>query len=105
MTRDDFKTVEELRKDFVSYKKEIFGFKFHQVYHKDGWYIYKVNDNWFEVFKENICKKLIVVNGNMTSSDDNGKVRYPSGNDFGICAWNVVTIDDALAIIEKKSRR
>ena len=66
MTRDDFNTVEELRKDFVSYKKEIFCFKFHQVYHNDGWYIYQVNDNWFEVFKENICKKLIVTNGNMT---------------------------------------
>ena len=61
MTRDDFKTIEELRKDFVSYKKEVFKFKFHQVYHKDGWYIYQVNDNWFEVFKETIAKPNVTL--------------------------------------------
>lgn len=103
MTRDDFKIIEELRKDFVSYKKEIFKFKFHQVYHKDGWYIYQVNDNWFEVFKETIANKLMKVNGELTHSDEIGKVRYPSGNDFGFWAWNVVTMEDALAIIAKKS--
>ena len=43
------------------------------------------------------------VNGELTHSDEIGKVRYPSGNDFGFWAWNVVTMEDALAIIAKKS--
>ena len=111
MNRSDFKTVEELPID-IEGSRATKGFHYHQVYRKDGWYIYQVTrtyDNgytkeFFEVFKEKVDNKLIVINGKFTKSQDDGRIRYPCDEEFGIFAWTLPTFDGCLRKIAEKSQ-
>ena len=89
--------VIQLKKEF---KRNSGGSKFlHvQVYHKDGWYIYKVNESFYEVFKENIVKKADYVDGKICTSNML-KVKYPEDEDFGFWAWCVNDYDRAIKIV------
>ena len=101
MTREDFNEIIELPLEFIG-RGSAKGFTFKQVYHKDGWYAYQVNDNWYEVFKETIKRKMSVVDGKFIHSKEIGYVAYPSDSDFGKWAWNVVSMKDVLDTIEEK---
>jgi len=73
-----------------------------QVYHDNGWYIYKVDDHNYEVFKENIIQTVEYVDGKIKAADLY-KVKYPDDEDFGVWAWSVNSYDRALDIIKYKS--
>lgn len=111
MNRYDFKTIEELPID-IEGSRTTKGFHYHQVYRKDGWYIYKVTvtynngyaKEFFEVFKEKITKKFTKVNGELFHSDEIGTVRYPCDEEFGILAWTLPTFDGCLRKIAEKSQ-
>ena len=111
MNRSDFKTIEELPID-IEGRASTKGFHYHQVYRKDWWYVYKVSrtyDNgytkeFFEVFKEKVDNKLIVINGKFTKSQDDGRIRYPCDEEFGIFAWTLPTFDGCLRQIAEKSK-
>ena len=53
MKRSDFNTIIELPIEFDG-RGSTKGFKFKQVYHNNGWYIYEVKGEYYEVFKEKI---------------------------------------------------
>ena len=111
MNRSDFKTIEELPID-IEGSRATNGFHYHQVYRKDGWYVYQVTrtyDNgytkeFFEVFKEKVDNKLIVINGKFTKSQDDGRIRYPCDEEFGLFAWTLTTFDGCLRKISEKSQ-
>ena len=111
MNRSDFKTIEELPID-IEGRASTKGFHYHQVYRKDGWYVYKVTrtyDNgytkeFFEVFKEKISKKFTTVSGELIHFDEIGTVRYPCDEEFGLLAWTLPTFDGCLMKIAEKSK-
>ena len=94
--------IMQLRDEFIRFSG---GDKFDhkKVYHKNGWYIYKVRDSYYEVFKEKIRKMTTYVDGKVQHTGMN-KVAYPNDEDFGKCAWCVMTYEHALKIIEKKTK-
>ena len=81
MIREDFKTVEELPIDFDG-RGSTNGFHYHQVYRKDGWYIYKVTrtyDNgytkeFFEFFKERVVKTSVYGDNGWEQVEGLGKI-------------------------------
>lgn len=89
--------VIQLKKEFNRFSGTQ-GFHHVQVYHKDGWYIYRVSKYNYEVFKERIVKAKDYIDKKLVPSDKM-KVKYPSNEDFGRWAWNVTTYDRALEII------
>lgn len=56
MKRSDFNTIIELPIEFDG-RGSTKGFKFKQVYHNNGWYIYEVKGEYYEVFKEKLSKQ------------------------------------------------
>lgn len=73
-----------------------------QVYHANGWYVYKVDEHNYEVFKEKITKAADYVDGKFVTGDLL-KVQYPGDEDFGFWAWSVNSMERALQIIEYRS--
>lgn len=73
-----------------------------QVYHDNGWYIYKIDEYNYEVFKENIIQTVEYVDGKIKAANLY-KVKYPDDEDFGFWAWAVNSYDRALEIIKYKS--
>ena len=110
MIREDFKTVEELPIDFDG-RGSTNGFHYHQVYRKDGWYIYKVTrtyDNgytkeFFEFFKERVVKTSVYGDNGWEQVEGLGKIAYPCDMEFGSIAWTLPTFDGCLMKIAEKS--
>lgn len=73
-----------------------------QVYHKDDWYIYRISQHNYEVFKERTTNKVQFIDGKMQQSKL-VKVKYPNDEDFGKWAWSVNSYDTAINIIRLKS--
>lgn len=67
-----------------------------QIYHQNGWYIYIVNNNFYEVFREKIIDANTYEDGKYKKLDLK-KVKYPSDEDFGFWAWCVDSYDTALS--------
>lgn len=107
MKRDDFKEIIELPTNFDG-SGSTKGFKFEQVYHINGWYIYQVRKPntktmHYEIFKEHIQGELSIVDGKFVPSKDIGKVQYPCDESFGLWAWTCPTIERCMEHIIKKS--
>lgn len=110
MIREDFKTVEELPIDFDG-RGSTNGFHYHQVYRKNGWYVYKVTrtyDNgytkeFFEFFKERVVKTSVYGDNGWEQVEGLGKIAYPCDMEFGSIAWTLTTFDGCLRKIAEKS--
>ena len=99
MKRSDFNTIIELPIEFDG-RGSTKGFKFKQVYHNNGWYIYEVKGEYYEVFKEKIVKAMEYDNG-WNTIEGVGKVTYPCDEDFGNSAWTYRNYEKALGCYEK----
>lgn len=85
--------VIQLKKDFTR-----LSFKHIQIYHDNGWYIYKLSPTNFEVFKEKIVKTIEYIDGKI-SVGTLLKVKYPDDEDFGDWAWSVNSYERAMEYI------
>ena len=94
MKRSDFNTIIELPIEFDG-RGSTKGFKFKQVYHNNGWYIYEVKGEYYEVFKEKIVKAMEYDNG-WNTIEGVGKITYPCDEDFGNSAWTYRNYEKAL---------
>lgn len=70
-----------------------------QLYHDNGWYIYKLGPTNFEVFKEKIVNTVEYIDGKISISNLL-KVKYPDDEDFGVWAWSVNSYDRAIEYIK-----
>lgn len=75
--------IEDLPEHFIG-KGEVKGFLFDLIYKDEEFYIYQVEQNYYEIFD----KKF---NGN--------KVKYPTGEDFGEWAWTFTKITPMIKFI------
>lgn len=100
--------VVQLKKEFKRTSGEK-TFNHRLVYHKDGWYIYIVDESFYEVFKEKIINKVDYdANNKMTVNKELLKVKYPNDEDFGRWAWTYNSYDECIKkinIIEKAVKR
>lgn len=78
--------IEDLPDHFIG-KGEVEGFVFDLVYKDDKFYVYKVQNNYYEVFDK-------VYYGN--------KVKYPKGEDFGFTAWTYTKDENLIRFVKAK---
>lgn len=76
--------VIKLKKEFIG-RGEVKGFNFKQIFDSKDFYIYQVNDRYYEVFKKKIKK---------CSYNNRFYEKYPTANAFGSWAWTYETLDE-----------
>ena len=99
MARISYNDKTNVVDNVIQLKKEFNRNPFHhvQVYNNNGWYIYKLDERIYEVFKEKIVKTLDYSDGKIKVSSLL-KVKYPDDEDFGFWAWSVTSYERALEI-------
>ena len=97
---DVIDNIIQLKKEFTRYSGGQ-PFEHKQVYHNNGWYIYKITAYNYEVFKENVVQCVDYIDNKITPSN-RYKVKYPDDEDFGFWAWSVNSFDRALQYVNNE---
>lgn len=76
-------------------------FNYKQVVETDDFFLYKVNNNYYELFKKKIVNKADYVEGKIIKIDEL-KEKYPSDNDFGSWAFHCQNLNVVKRLLKEK---
>lgn len=89
--------IQPLEKEFEG-TGDVKGFKFRQIEEREEGFIYRIDDDHYEVFKREITAKCIDFQKKIFSETD-FKVKYPKTNDFGKWAHTTKSLEKAYEIL------